>query len=79
MKKSWYDGGFPHKNNEPTVDNCINCRFSYGGDKGTRTPGLSIANAALYQLSYIPKANSILQQIRRDCKGFVAEVLRGSW
>ena len=29
MKKSWYDGGFPHKNNEPTVDNCINCRFSY--------------------------------------------------
>ena len=30
MKKSWYDGSFPHKNNEPTVDNCINCRFSYG-------------------------------------------------
>ena len=28
-EKSWYDGGFPHKNNEPTVDNCINCRFSY--------------------------------------------------
>ena len=26
-----------------------------GGDKGTRTPDFCIANAALYQLSYIPK------------------------
>jgi hypothetical protein len=25
-----------------------------GGDRGTRTPGLRIANAALSQLSYIP-------------------------
>ena len=25
-----------------------------GGDEGDRTPGLSIANAALSQLSYIP-------------------------
>ena len=25
-----------------------------GGDKGIRTPGLCIANAALYQLSHIP-------------------------
>ena len=37
MKKSWYDSGFPHKNNEPTVDNCINCRFSYGGGGWIRT------------------------------------------
>lgn len=27
-----------------------------GGDEGDRTPGLGIANAALSQLSYIPKA-----------------------
>lgn len=26
----------------------------FGGDKGTRTPDFCIANAALYQLSYIP-------------------------
>ena len=32
-----------------------------GGDKGTRTPGLCIANASLYQLSHIPKiSKSIL-------------------
>ena len=30
------------------------CLFT-GGDKGTRTPDFCIANAALYQLSYIPK------------------------
>lgn len=28
-----------------------------GGDEGDRTPDLSIANAALSQLSYIPKNN----------------------
>ena len=28
---------------------------SFGGDKGIRTPDLRIANASLYQLSYIPK------------------------
>ncbi len=27
----------------------------FGGDRGTRTPNLGIANAALSQLSYIPK------------------------
>ena len=42
-----------------------------GGDKGTRTPGLSIANAALYQLSYIPTARNILQHIDVNCKRFV--------
>jgi hypothetical protein len=26
-----------------------------GGDEGDRTPGLSVANAALSQLSYIPE------------------------
>ena len=31
------------------------CVFTYGGDEGDRTPGLGIANAALSQLSYIPK------------------------
>ncbi len=28
--------------------------FSFGGDEGDRTPDLSVANAALSQLSYIP-------------------------
>ena len=28
--------------------------FYYGGDEGDRTPDLSVANAALSQLSYIP-------------------------
>ena len=28
-----------------------------GGDRGTRTPNLGIANAALSQLSYIPRAH----------------------
>ena len=32
--------------------------FSFGGDEGDRTPGLGIANAALSQLSYIPKISS---------------------
>ena len=27
---------------------------SFGGDKGTRTLGLCVANASLYQLSHIP-------------------------
>lgn len=31
------------------------CSFFCGGDDGDRTHGLSIANAALSQLSYIPK------------------------
>ena len=32
-----------------------------GGDKGTRTPDLCVANASLYQLSHIPKiSKSIL-------------------
>ena len=30
------------------------CREGSGGDEGTRTPGLCDANAALFQLSYIP-------------------------
>ena len=30
-------------------------RYFHGGDDGDRTHGLSIANAALSQLSYIPK------------------------
>ena len=29
-----------------------------GGDKGIRTPDLRIANASLYQLSYIPKGRA---------------------
>ena len=36
-KKPWYDSGFPHKNNEPTVDCSINCRSSYGAEDGTWT------------------------------------------
>ena len=37
MENSWYDGGFLHKNNKPTVDNCIDCRFCFGAPEGTRT------------------------------------------
>lgn len=46
----------------------------HGGDKGTRTPDFCIANAALYQLSYIPKiqfcftAWNMIHQFRRNCK-----------
>ncbi len=42
-----------------------------GGDKEARTPGLSSAIAALYQLSYIPKdkANDIIPSQR--CKGSI--------
>ena len=32
--------------------------LSFGGDEGDRTPGLGVANAALSQLSYIPKISS---------------------
>lgn len=45
-----------------------------GGDKGTRTPDFCIANAALYQLSYIPKCHAVLnsfhiiQQFPVNCK-----------
>ena len=34
-----------------------------GGDGGTRTPDLCIANAALSQLSYIPSASSELRRV----------------
>lgn len=30
-------------------------KVTLGGDRGTRTPDLSVANAALSQLSYIPR------------------------
>lgn len=34
---------------------CFRVRFFIcGGAKGTRTPGLCVANASLYQLSYNP-------------------------
>jgi hypothetical protein len=33
----------------------VKSAFEIGGDEGDRTPGLSIANAALSQLSYIPE------------------------
>lgn len=35
--------------------NHIRFALEFGGDTGIRTPGLRIANASLYQLSYIPK------------------------
>ena len=34
--------------------------FSFSGGMGIRTPGLVIANDALYQLSYTPDAGDIL-------------------
>ena len=35
--------------------------FSSGGGKGIRTPGLRVANAALYQLSHTPE-NRVLRE-----------------
>ena len=32
--------------------------LGFGGDEGDRTPGLGVANAALSQLSYIPKISN---------------------
>ena len=42
----------------------IRVPFLLGGDKGARTPGLRIANAALYQLSYIPIFCSLFGQLK---------------
>jgi drug/metabolite transporter (DMT)-like permease len=36
------------------VSGPLSTKFGFGGDEGTRTPGLRDANAALFQLSYIP-------------------------
>ena len=38
--------------------------FLIGGDEGDRTPGLSIANAALSQLSYIPEKRFQVSRFR---------------
>ena len=43
-----------------------------GGDNGTRTRGLCVANASLYQLSHIPTAEIILAPKRRDVKRYCA-------
>src|SRR5262245_48102442 len=40
-----------------------------GGDEGTRTPGLLIANQALYQLSYIPARGDGRYPGRRERQG----------
>jgi hypothetical protein len=40
-----------------------------GGDEGDRTPGLGVANAALSQLSYIPKH---LENVREHILLFVS-------
>ena len=32
--------------------------YPFGGDEGTRTPGLCLAKAPLSQLSYIPQSSS---------------------
>jgi hypothetical protein len=45
--------------------------LSLGGDEGDRTPGLGIANAALSQLSYIPKR---LENMRKHILLFVSSV-----
>ena len=39
-----------------------------GGDRGDRTPGLCIANAALSQLSYIPKGQGCYTPIFFTCQ-----------
>ena len=37
-----------------TLSKGVRFRFCFGGGKGIRTPGLRVANAALYQLSHTP-------------------------
>ena len=50
------NGEKPRKTGEKQARSSrIGCFLLFGGDKGTRTPDFCIANAALYQLSYIPK------------------------
>ena len=52
----------------------ITCRLTkrVGGDEEDRTPGLGIANAALSQLSYIPKnqfqVRSLEFRVTRNCE-----------
>ena len=44
-------------------------RKGSGGDRGTRTPNLGIANAALSQLSYIPTSyRRIIAMVRNRCQ-----------
>ena len=44
-------------------------RKGSGGDRGTRTPNLGIANAALSQLSYIPmRYRRIIAMVRNRCQ-----------
>lgn len=33
--------------------------FAFGGDEGTRTPDLCVANASLYHLSHAPTASAL--------------------
>ena len=40
----------------------------FGGDRGTRTPNLGIANAALSQLSYIPEFYALQENNLPACQ-----------
>lgn len=46
--------GLPYVDKRKSKQNWGSILFAYGGAKGTRTPGLCVANASLYQLSYNP-------------------------
>ena len=55
-------------------------QLSYGGNvsgaEGARTPDLSVANAALSQLSYGPIARFFVRPLGRDGMDFYPSVLR---
>ncbi len=57
--------------------------FSFGGDKGTRTPDLFDANEALSQLSYIPKARGVYSPwpgtVKRERPNVLSEKLQDLW
>ena len=44
--------------------------FICGGAKGTRTPGLCVANASLYQLSYNPTRLRCVKPLLVELRGF---------
>ena len=58
MAKIWILGNFKQKANKK---HAISRAFCLGGDKGTRTLGLCVANASLYQLSHIPIYSELLK------------------
>lgn len=51
-------GSLPY-NHAKQKDTDIAVSLCFGGDEGTRTPDLCVANASLYQLSHAPVASAL--------------------